>query len=222
MRFKPKYRLNNQQIISDQEENYESLTGFDLDRLVDDRIILLSGEITSDVATEKVAQLLWLNQRDPNAEITMYINSTGGYILDGLLTVYDTMQYIKAPIKTIVIGVAYSSAAILLAAGTKGSRFAYPSARLLVHGIQIDEMAGTTQKEIEEEVKRMKQLNKFLMQIIARHTGQTLRKVTKDCATDKYFTAEEAIKYGLVDNIVSSSKHIPDLITKKTNNIVLS
>lgn len=183
-------------------------------RLVSERIVFLSEDIDADVATETAAMLLWLNKQDSKKEITFYINSVGGSVGDGLLTIYDTMQLIEAPIKTICIGEAYSSGAVLLAAGSPGLRFAYPSARLMIHSIQVSEMSGT-QQEIQEETKRIKKLNYTLMEIIARHTGQPLRKIKKDCVKDKYLTPSEAMKYGIIDKIVNPSKNIPELILSK-------
>lgn len=173
-------------------------------RLVTERIVFLSQEIDAEVATEKAATLLLLDKLDPSKEITLYINSSGGFVQDGLLTIYDTLQLISAPVRTICMGEAYSSAAVLLAAGSKGKRMAYPSARIMIHNIQVEEMSGT-QKQIEEESKRIKDLNHTLMQIICRHTGQPLRKVRRDCEKDKYFTPQEAIRYGLIDSIVTPS-----------------
>lgn len=179
-------------------------------RLVSERVMFISQEIDCEMATEKAATLLLLNRLDPTKEITLYINSIGGSVTDGLLTIYDTFQHIEAPIRTICIGEAYSSAAVLLMAGTKGLRSAYPSARIMIHNIQVQEMSGN-QKQIEDESKRIKALNQTLMEIISRHTGQSLRKVRHDCADDKYFTPEEAIKYGLIDSVIVSAKCLPDI-----------
>lgn len=175
-------------------------------RLITERIVFLSQEIDAEVATEKAATLLLLNKLDATKEITLYINSSGGFVQDGLLTIYDTLQLISAPVRTICMGEAYSSAAIILAAGSKGRRMAYPSARIMIHNLQVEEMSGT-QKQIEEESRRIKDLNHTLMQIISQHTGQPLKKVRRDCEKDKYFTPQEAIKYGLIDGIVTPLKH---------------
>jgi ATP-dependent Clp protease protease subunit len=175
-------------------------------RLIKERIIFLSEEIDAAVATYITANLLFLDIQSKN-EITLYINSIGGSVPDGLLTIYDTLQFIKSPVKTICIGEAYSSAAVILAAGTKGRRLAYPNAKIMIHNIQVEEMSGT-QKEIQEESKRVKELNQVLMNIIANHTGQNIKKVRRDCLKDKYFNPNEAIKYGLIDSIVTSSKEV--------------
>lgn len=183
-------------------------------RLALERTLFLAQEIDAEVATSLVANLFWLDKQDPEKEITLYINSIGGSVSDGLLTIYDTLQFIQAPIRTICIGEAYSSAAVLLASGSHGARFAYPSARIMLHMIQVSEMSGT-QKEIEEESKRIKELNDQLMKIIARHSGQSLRKVKRDCEKDRYFTPEEAIKYGIIDGIIKPAKIIPELKGEK-------
>ena len=175
--------------------------------LLKQRILFLSEEIDAAVATSITASLLFLDLSSQD-EITLYINSVGGSVSDGLLTIHDTLQYIKSPVKTICIGEAYSSAAVILAAGSKGRRFAFPHAKIMIHNIQVEEMSGT-QKEIQEESKRVKELNQVLMSLIANHTKQPLKKIRRDCLKDKYFTPEEAIKYGLIDGIVESFKDLP-------------
>lgn len=174
--------------------------------LIKKRILFLSEEIDAAVATSTAASLLFLDLHSQE-EITLYINSIGGSVSDGLLTIHDTLQYIKSPVKTICIGEAYSSAAVILAAGSKGRRFAFPNAKIMIHNIQVEEMSGT-QKEIQEEAKRVKELNNVLMSLIANHTNQSLKKVRRDCLKDKYFNPEEAIKYGLIDGVVESFKNL--------------
>lgn len=174
-------------------------------RLVKERILFLSEEIDAEVATSTAATLLLLDLSNPEEEITLYINSNGGSVPDGLLTIYDTLQFVRAPIKTVCIGQAYSSAAIILSAGTKGRRFAYPNSKIMIHGMQIEDMSGT-EKEIQEEAKRIRKENKILHEIIANHTGQSVKKVQKDCEKDKYFSPTEAIKYGLIDHVIESAK----------------
>lgn len=174
--------------------------------LIKERILFLSEEIDAGVATSITASLLFLDLQS-HKEITLYINSIGGTVSDGLLTIHDTLQYIKSPVKTVCIGEAYSSAAVILAAGTQGRRFAFPHAKIMIHNIQVQEMSGT-QKEIQEEAKRVKELNQVLMTLISDHTRQPLKKVRRDCLKDKYFTPIEAIKYGLIDGIVEPSKNI--------------
>ena len=175
-------------------------------RLAQERIIFLYEEIDASIATSISATMMLMDIDDSVKPITLYINSRGGTIEDGLLTIYDTLQYIKSPVKTVCIGEAYSSAAVILSAGTKGFRFAYPNARIMIHNIQIEEMSGT-QKEIQDEAKRTKELNSTMMKITAKHTGQVLKKVSRDCNKDKYFTAEAAVKYGLIDHVIIPAKN---------------
>lgn len=189
-------------------KDVENNGSFDvISRLVKDRILFLTDEVEIGVATELVAALLYLDLQNPDKEITIYINSQGGDTQSGLLTIYDTMQFIKSPVKTICIGEAYSSAAVLLASGTKGLRFAAPNSKIMIHSLQLGNLSGT-QQEIEEETKLCKKLNDTVMKIIASHTGQNIKKVKRDCLKDKYFTAEEAIKYGLIDGIVVGKKQL--------------
>jgi ATP-dependent Clp protease protease subunit len=128
-------------------------------------------------------------------------------VSDGFLTIYDTMQYVKSPIKTICIGEAYSGAGIILSAGSKGMRYACPNSEVMLHAVQVEDMSGTTQ-DIQKESKRIKVLNQKLMEIIAHHTGQSLRKVKRDCREDKFFSAKEALEYGIIDYIIEPSKTI--------------
>lgn len=173
--------------------------------LIKDRILFLTDDVEIGVATELVATLLYLDLKNSSKEITIYINSQGGDTQNGLMTIYDAMQFIASPIRTVCIGEAYSTAAVLLAAGTKGLRFAAPNAKLMIHSLQLGNLSGT-QQEIEDETKQCKKLNDTVMKIIANHTGQNIKKVKRDCLKDKYFTSEEAIKYGLIDAILPSNK----------------
>ena len=194
------------------QPNTDSFDVFSL--LIKERILFLSQEIDGEIATSIAAKLFLLDRQSQDEEITLYINSSGGTIENGLLTIYDTLQFIRAPVKTVCIGEAYSSAAVILAAGTRGRRYAYPSARILIHSVQVDDMSGN-QKEIEDESRRIKELNQKLMMIIARHTGQDLNKVRRDCKKDKYFSPDQAIKYGLIDHVIQPFKEIPDIIIGK-------
>ncbi len=182
-------------------------------RLVKDRIIFLAEEITAEVGTTVSATLLFLDSQNNTKDICLYINSPGGSVCDGLYTIYDTMQYIKSPIRTVNIGEAYSAAAVLLAAGTKGKRSAFANSNTMIHQLQIGDLSGPA-SEIEEESKRIKLLNSKIMTTIARHTGQTFSKVKSDCLDDLFLTAEEALEYGLIDNIIKPKKLLPDLVVK--------
>jgi len=179
-------------------------------RLVKERVVFLSGEegINSDDATALSATLLYLDHQSKTKPISIYINSPGGSVSDGLFTIYDTMQYIKAPIKTVCMGEACSAGAVLLGAGTKGMRLAFENSTIMIHQLQVSGISGT-QMEIERETARCKRMNDKILQTIAVHTGQSLEKVKEDTKHDFYMTAEEAIKYGLIDGLVKKSKTLP-------------
>lgn len=175
-------------------------------RLLKDRIIFLSGEgIEDTVANSIVAQLLYLDAEDPKKEINIYINSPGGIVTSGL-AIYDTMQYITAPISTICIGQAASMAALLLAAGTKGKRFILPHARVMIH-----QLAGGAQgqaTDVEIQAKEMLRMKTRLNEILAKHTGQPLDKIQADTERDYFMEATESVSYGIVDRVIESmAKH---------------
>ncbi len=171
-------------------------------RLLKDRIIFLGGEMIEDAtANSVVAQLLYLDAEDPKKEISLYINSPGGVITSGL-AIYDTMQYISAPVSTICIGQAASMGAILLASGAKGKRFALPHARIMIH-----QPAGGAQgqaTDIEIQAKEMLRMKKAVNEILARHTGQPLDKIQADTERDFFMESQEAVEYGLVDKVIES------------------
>jgi ATP-dependent Clp protease protease subunit len=180
-------------------------------RLLKERIIFVGIPIDDVVANTIIAQLLFLAAEDANKDIYMYINSPGGVVTAGM-AIYDTMQYIKAPVSTICIGQAASLGALLLTAGTKGKRYALPNARIMIHQPLGGAQGQATDIEIQtREILRMK---KILNEIFAEHTGQALAKIEKDTDRDFYMSAEEAVKYGLVDEVISTSKEKPS--EKKT------
>jgi len=172
-------------------------------RLLKERIIFLGGPITDQLANSIIAQLLFLAAKDPQKEIQFYINSPGGIVTAGL-AIYDTMQYIKPPISTVCVGMAASMAAVLLAVGTKGKRYALPNAEILLHQV----MGGVTGEAVEIEItaKQILKIKAKLNQILAKHTGQPLAKIEKDTDRDFYLSAEEAKEYGLIDEVISPSK----------------
>lgn len=172
--------------------------------LAEKRHLFLSGEVNYSLANHIISHLILLDFQS-SEEITIIINSEGGNIEGGLLSIYDAFQYIKSPIKTFCIGEAYSAAGFLLAAGSVGKRLAFPHAKIMLHGVQVSDLSGT-QEEINRENKSVKDLNKTLSEILCKHTGQSIKKITKDLKKDKYFTAEEALKYGIIDKIVTSLK----------------
>ena len=170
-------------------------------RLLKDRIIFLSGEINNDVADVVVAQLLFLEAEDPDKDIMLYINSPGGLVTAGM-AIYDTMNYIKAPVSTIVIGMAASMAAVLLAAGTKGKRVALPNAEIMIHQPLGGTQGQATDIAIQAEqiLKSKKKINR----ILADCTGKSEEQIAADVERDHYLSADEALEYGLIDNIFKS------------------
>jgi ATP-dependent Clp protease protease subunit len=174
-------------------------------RLLKDRIIFVGTPIDDVVANTIIAQMLFLAAEDANKPINMYINSPGGVVTAGM-AIYDTMQYIKPPVSTICIGQAASLGALLLTAGTKGQRYALPNARIMIHQPLGGAQGQATDIEIQtKEIMRMK---KLLNEILAKHTGQPLAKIEKDSDRDFYMGADEAVKYGLVDEVIVISKGV--------------
>ena len=168
-------------------------------RLLKDRIILLGSSIDTDVANSIVAQLLYLANTNPNEDIYMYINSPGGTITAGL-AIYDTMQYIKPDVHTICIGQAASMGAVLLAAGTAGKRKALPHSRVLIH--QPLGGASGQATDIEIHAKEILRMRQELNQILSNHTGQTIKKISANTDRDYIMNAVEALKYGIVDEVI--------------------
>ena len=172
-------------------------------RLLKERIIFIGTPIDDDVANLIIAQLLFLEGEDPSKEISVYVNSPGGVVSAGL-AVYDTMRYIQSPVTTICVGQAASMAAVLLAAGDKGKRYALPNSRVLIHQPMGGVQGQAT--DIDIHAKEIIKLRARLNKIIAKHTGQTLKKIEKDTDRDYYMSAEEAKEYGIVDSVIESRK----------------
>lgn len=170
-------------------------------RLLKDRIIMLSGEVEDNMANSIIAQLLFLDAQDSSKDIYLYINSPGGVITSGL-AILDTMNFIKSDVQTIAMGMAASMASVLLTCGTKGKRFALPNAEVLIH--QPLGGAQGQQTDVEIQANHMLETRKKLNQILAKATGQTLKKIQTDTERDNYMTAEEAKKYGLIDDIMTN------------------
>jgi ATP-dependent Clp protease, protease subunit len=187
-----------------------AVVGYDIySRLLKDRIIFVGGyegEITTDSANVLIAQLLYLDSEDSDKDINLYINSPGGMVTAGL-AVYDTMQYVKAPITTICLGMAMSFGAVLLAAGNKGRRYALPQARIMIHQPLIAGHGISGQAtDIEVEAREMSKTKKILNDILAKHTGQSVERITKDSERNFYLSAEEAKNYGLIDEVITNTK----------------
>jgi len=174
-------------------------------RLLKDRIVMLSGPIDDAVANSVIAQLLFLDAQDPDKDIYLYINSPGGSVSAGL-AIFDTMNFINADVQTIVIGMAASMGAFLLAAGEKGKRYALPNAEVMIHQPLGGAQGQAT--EIEIAAKHILKTRDTLNKILAERTGQTLKAIARDTDRDNYMSAEEAVKYGLVDAIMTNSKNL--------------
>ena len=168
-------------------------------RLLNDRIILLNEEVNSASAGVVVAQLLYLEGQDPEKDISLYINSPGGVITDGM-AIYDTMQYIKCDVSTICLGMAASMGAFLLAPGTKGKRFALPNSEIMIH--QPSGGAQGQATDISIHANHILRVKDKLNQILSERTGQPLDVVKRDTERDNFMTAQEALEYGLIDKVI--------------------
>ena len=175
-------------------------------RLLKDRIIFLGTGVDDMVANSVIAQLLFLQMEDPKKDVHLYINSPGGSVTAGL-AIYDTMQFMTCDVNTYCIGMAASMGAVLLAAGTKGKRFALPNSDIMIH--QVSGGARGTASDVERTVEFMYRLKRRLVGILSHHTGKSQEQVNLDCDRDYYMTAEEAKAYGLVDEVVKSRREFP-------------
>lgn len=171
-------------------------------RLLEDRIIFVSEPITDALSTTVIAQLLYLEKKDPDKDIIMYVNSPGGSITAGM-AIYDTMQFVSCDVQTICIGMAASMGSIILMGGTKGKRFILPSGEVLIHQPLIQGGVGGQATEIELVAKQMVKTRERLNHVIVKHTGQPFEKVEKDTDRDYWMVAEEAVTYGIVDKIIT-------------------
>ncbi len=170
-------------------------------RLLKDRIVFITGEIEDHMANLVVAQLLFLEAEDPDKDIHLYINSPGGSVSAGL-AIYDTMQYIKPDVSTICIGMAASMASVLLAAGAKGKRFALPYSRVMIH--QPLGGAQGQASDIAIHAKEILRIREEMNNILAKHTGQTVKKIKEDTERDNFMTSSEAKEYGLLDEVITT------------------
>ena len=175
-------------------------------RLLKERIIFLGAGVEDDIANLVIAQLLFLDAEDPEKEIFLYINSPGGVITSGL-AIYDTMQYVRAPVSTICTGIAMSMGAVLLAAGAPGRRFALPHSRIMIHQGSGGFRGNTP--DVFIQVKEMEKLVKTTPEILAAHTGQPIDKVVKDTDRDLFLSPEEAVEYGIIDEVYKLPPIVP-------------
>ncbi|MED2737401.1 ATP-dependent Clp protease proteolytic subunit [Bacillus toyonensis] len=177
------------------EKTYDLFT-----RLLQDRIILLNGEVNENMALSITAQLLYLESQDPDKDITIYINSPGGSVVDGM-AIYDTMNFIKPDVSTVCMGLAASMGAFLLSSGAKGKRFALPNAEIMIHQPLGGARGQAT--DIEISAKRIVEMKERLTRIIANNASQDFEKVLKDCERDYWMMAKEAKEYGIVDDVIT-------------------
>jgi ATP-dependent Clp protease, protease subunit len=178
-------------------------------RLLMDRIVFLGAPVDDTVANIIIAQLLFLQAEDPDKDIYLYVNSPGGSVYAGL-AIYDTLQYMSAPVNTMCMGMAASMAAVLLAAGTKGKRSALPNSRIMIH--QPSGGSQGTAADIEIAAKEILYARERLNQILAKHTGQTVEQIANDVDRDRFLSPQEAKEYGLIDNVVS---HRGEIVSKE-------
>ena len=180
-------------------------------RLLKDRIIFVTDQIEDHMANLIIAQLLFLESEDPERDIYLYINSPGGVVTSGL-AIYDTMQYLKAPVNTVCIGQAASMAAVLLSAGSKGKRYALPNARIMIHQGSGGFRGNTP--DVIIQVKELETLVDRLSEILARHTGQPVEKIKHDSERDRFMSAPEAKVYGLIDEVYVGKESLIALAKK--------
>jgi ATP-dependent Clp protease protease subunit len=193
------------------EQTSRGERSFDIySRLLKERIVFLGTPIDDTVGNLIMAQLLHLESEDPDKDISLYINSPGGDIT-ALFAIYDTMQYVKPAVSTIVMGQAASAAAVLLLAGEKGKRYALPHSRVMLH--QPHGGAEGQSVDIEIQAKEITRYRVLLEHLVSEHTGQPLERVTKDTDRDFILTAEQAVAYGVVDEVIASRKVSRDLVT---------
>tara|TARA_R100000027_G_scaffold48943_1_gene37527 strand:- start:4294 stop:4905 length:612 start_codon:yes stop_codon:yes gene_type:complete len=172
-------------------------------RLLRDRIIFIGTPINDYVANAVIAQLLFLQMEDPKKEIHLYVNSPGGSVTDGM-AIYDTINFVKCDVVTYCVGLAASMATVLVAAGTKGKRFALPNSRLMMH--QPSGGAGGQTADISIAAKEILRWKKTLNEVLSKHTGQKVERIEKDSDRDFYLSAPDAKEYGLVDHVINSTK----------------
>jgi ATP-dependent Clp protease protease subunit len=188
--------------------------GYDIySRLLKDRIVFLGTPVDDMIANLIIAQLLFLQMDDPKKDISLYINSPGGSVTAGL-AIYDTMQFLTCDVATYCVGQAASMGAVLLAAGTKGKRYALPNSNVMIH--QILGGAEGQATDVEIRVKYMLKLKQRLNGILSKHTGKSVEQVEKDTDRDNFMSPNEAKAYGLVDHVVESRKEIPNVIEKSS------
>jgi ATP-dependent Clp protease protease subunit len=174
-------------------------------RLLKERIIFLGSEVNTQIANRICAQLLLLSAEDPDRDISLYINSPGGSVYDGM-AIYDTMQFIKNDVATIALGMAASMGQMLLCAGTRGKRYALPHARIMMH--QASGGIGGTAADIAIQAEQMIYTKRLMQELIAHHTGQTIEQIEEDGDRDRWFTAAQAKDYGFIDHVITATDQV--------------
>ncbi len=174
-------------------------------RLLKERIVFLGSDVNTQVANRICAQLLLLSAEDPERDISLYINSPGGSVYDGM-AIYDTMQFIKNDVATIALGMAASMGQMLLCAGARGKRYALPHARIMMH--QASGGIGGTAADIAIQAEQMIYTKKLMQELIAQHTGQTIEQIETDSDRDRWFTADEAREYGFIDHVITATTQV--------------
>lgn len=182
-------------------------------KLFEDRIIFLGVQIDDASADDVMAQLLVLESQDPDRDIVMYINSPGGSFT-AMTAIYDTMQYIRPHIQTVVLGQAASAAAVITAGGTAGKRLALPNARILIHQPAAGSEGASQASDIEIQAREINRMREWLEETLSKHSNRTPEQVHKDIDRDKILSADEAVEYGLIDQVLTSRKNVPAAITK--------
>jgi ATP-dependent Clp protease protease subunit len=196
---------NNYQIPSFSERTPQGERHWDpYSKLFDDRVVFLGLVLNDEIADAVMAQLLVLEAQDPSRDITIYIHSYGGSST-AMTAIYDTMQYISAPVQTICLGIAASAAAVLLAGGKKGSRLALPNSTVMIHQPHIEQGYGQA-SDVEIQAKEIQRTKDWLIHTLAKHTGKAVNEIEKDIERDNYLSANEALKYGIVDKVLNSRK----------------
>lgn len=184
------------------EQTHRGERGWDIfSRLLKDRIIFLGTQVNDTIANSVIAQLLYLESEDPEKEISLYINSPGGSVTAGL-AIYDTMQYVRAPITTICLGQAASMGAVLLAAGNEGRRMSLPNSRILIHQPLMGGLSGQA-SDIDIQAQEILKIRELLNGILVKHTGQELERIKKDTDRDFFMSATAALEYGIIDQVIT-------------------
>ena len=183
------------------EQTSRGERSFDIySRLLNDRIVMVGSPIDDEVANVVVAQLLHLESDDPDKDISLYVNSPGGDVYAGL-AIYDTITFVKPDVRTTCVGIAMSMGAVLLAAGTKGKRSALPNAKILIHQVWTGQFGGQA-SDVEIRAREVLDLKSRVEQILADHTGQPLERIKEDTDRDRFMSAQEAVEYGLIDEVI--------------------